>query len=117
VLNLLTAYGQARYAVPTHLMVAVVALGMGNGEQFAMHWERARRLVQDRPEYEPDTAAIAERLGDGAVREGRIEVALAAYTIVKSFWERLGRRQALEGVTMKIAALAPVRSAAYEDAQ
>jgi hypothetical protein len=95
-------------------MVAVVALGMGNAEQFAMHWERARRLVQERPEYEPDTAAIIERLGDGAVREARIDVALAAYAIALGFWERLGRRQALEAVTMKMAALRPPTSAPDE---
>jgi len=40
-----------------------------------------------------------------------------AYAIAGSFWDRLGRLRALEGVTMKMQALAPVRSAAYEDAQ
>ena len=117
VLTLLHVYGQARYAAPTHLMVALVALGTGNSEQFPAHWERARRLLQDRPDYEPDTAAVAERLGDGAVRQGRIDVALTAYAIAGAFWERLGRLRALEVLTMKMQALAPVRSAAYEDAQ
>jgi tetratricopeptide (TPR) repeat protein len=114
VLTLLKVYEQARYAAPAHLMVAVVALRTGNTEQFAVHWERGRRLVQDRPDYEPDTAAIAERLGDAAVREGRTDVASAAYAIAEGFWERLGRVKALEAVSKKMAAL---RGPPYEDPQ
>jgi serine/threonine protein kinase/tetratricopeptide (TPR) repeat protein len=109
VLTLLDVYGQARYAAPAHLMAALVALGTGNSEPFVVHWERARRLVQDRPDYEPDTASLAERVGDLAVRHGRADVAPAAYAIAARFWERLGRQQALEAVTTKMAALAPAR--------